>query len=128
MLHTANGGHTAACVQAIEPQGFAAAASGFELRSQLPHTHANTHTAPPNLIHPHTHHTLPHSQPPPQPNSTKTMRTIAVLLALPALAAAFLSPMPGSAAPRAMAKTRRFINSDGPVTDVDVAGKLDPSR
>lgn len=54
--------------------------------------------------------------------------TTLCLLALPALAAAFLPPAPHMAAPRAAAKTRRFINSDGPVTDVDVAGKLDPSR
>lgn len=58
---------------------------------------------------------------------------ILVAVLLPALAAAFLPPPHmGTTAPqlppRAAAKTRRFINSDGPVTDVDVAGKLDPSR
>ncbi len=59
--------------------------------------------------------------------------TAAVLLALPALTAAFLPPMPAASHnhhthPGAAAKTRRFINSDGSSTDVDVAGKLDPSR
>lgn len=61
-----------------------------------------------------------------------TTTTLALLcLALPA-ASAFLPPTPAphmaSPNPRAAARTRRFINSDGPVTDVDVAGKLDPSR